>query len=95
MWSLSLQPASVLFKSADSKVSDSSCWTSYSETVISYLLMITPYKSNTFTYYFVSKVISYVTRYVTILLFQPNQLPKKVTHNLLSSQNLQPRFVGY
>ncbi len=44
--------------------------------------MITPYESNKFTYYFVSKVISYVTRYFTIK--QPNQLSKKVTHTLFS-----------
>ncbi len=37
------------------------CCPSYSETVISYSLLITPYKSNTFIYYFVSKVIRYFT----------------------------------
>ncbi len=58
------------------------CWASYSETVISYFLLITPYKSNTFTHYFVSEVITFVTRYFTILLLQPNQPPKKVTVQL-------------
>ncbi len=33
-------------------------------------------------------IISYVTCYFTILLSQPNQPPKEVTHNLFSSQNL-------
>ncbi len=37
---------------------------SYSEMVISHLSLITPYKSNRFTCYFVSKVIIYVTCYV-------------------------------
>ncbi len=47
------------------------CWASYSETAIRCLLLITPYTSDTFTDYFLSKVISCITCYFTLLLLQP------------------------
>ncbi len=35
------------------------CWASYSKNVIYYSLLVTPFKSNIVTYYFLATVISY------------------------------------
>ncbi len=37
------------------------CWTCYSKNVIYYSLIVTPFKSNIVTYYFLATVISYIT----------------------------------
>ncbi len=41
-----------------------SCWVSYSNNVIYYSLLVTPFKSNIVTYYFLATVISYTTCYI-------------------------------
>ncbi len=41
-------------------VCDIQCWVSYSKNVIYYSLLVTPFKSNIVTYYFLATVISYI-----------------------------------
>ncbi len=47
------------------KITCVQCWASYSKNVIYYSLLVTPFKSNIVTYYFLATVISYTTSYIT------------------------------
>ncbi len=72
------------------------CWAGYSKSVIYYSLLVTPFKSNIVTYYFLPTVISYTTSCITFY-----SCPKEVvtvylqnSYNIFLPHRLTKTYIG-